>query len=45
LATASGDGARAVVDIVFEDLGRFVGAAEQADDITLLGIRWLAFSR
>jgi sigma-B regulation protein RsbU (phosphoserine phosphatase) len=45
LATASGDDARAVVDIVFEDLSRFVGAAEQADDITLLGIRWLALPR
>jgi len=45
LATVPSESARAVIDSVFEDLSRFVGAAEQADDITLLGIRWLALSR
>jgi sigma-B regulation protein RsbU (phosphoserine phosphatase) len=32
--------ARALVEYVREDLRRFVGTAEQADDITLLAIRW-----
>ncbi len=33
--------AKAVVDFVRDDVRNFAGAAEQADDITLLGIRWL----
>jgi serine phosphatase RsbU (regulator of sigma subunit) len=39
LKTISPDHARAVVDACFEAVGRFVGGAEQADDITLLAIR------
>jgi adenylate cyclase len=42
LALGSADSARAVIDRVFEDIGEFVGASEQADDITVLGIRRLA---
>jgi adenylate cyclase len=33
--------ARAVVELVRENVRRFVGGAEQADDITILGVRWL----
>jgi adenylate cyclase len=44
LTTTSGDGVRAVIDIVFGDLSQFVGAAEQADDITLFGVRRVAFT-
>jgi adenylate cyclase len=33
--------ARAAVEMVREDVRRFVGEAEQADDITLLGVRWI----
>ena len=41
LATAPANGAKAIVDFVREDVHRFAGGAEQADDITLLAIRWL----
>jgi sigma-B regulation protein RsbU (phosphoserine phosphatase) len=42
LLTASTEtGARAAVELVREDVRHFVGEAEQADDITLLGVRWL----
>jgi adenylate cyclase len=44
LAASSPEGPRAVIDAVFEDLNRFVGSAEQADDITLLGVRRLVVS-
>jgi sigma-B regulation protein RsbU (phosphoserine phosphatase) len=44
LAASSPDGPRAVIDVVFEDLIRFVGAAEQVDDIALLGVRRLVVS-
>jgi serine phosphatase RsbU (regulator of sigma subunit)/CHASE2 domain-containing sensor protein len=33
--------AKAVVDVVRDDVRRFVAGAEQADDITLMAIRWL----
>jgi serine phosphatase RsbU (regulator of sigma subunit) len=33
--------ARISVEAVREDVRRFVGAADQADDITLLAVRWL----
>jgi adenylate cyclase len=33
--------AKAVVDFVREDVRRFAAGAEQADDITLLAVRWL----
>jgi sigma-B regulation protein RsbU (phosphoserine phosphatase) len=33
--------ARSIVELVREDVRRFVGDAEQADDITLLGVHWL----
>ena len=33
--------ARAVVDVVRDDVRQFVAGAEQADDITLMAIRWL----
>jgi adenylate cyclase len=33
--------ARAVVEFVREDVHRFAAGAEQADDITLLAVRWL----
>ena len=29
------------IDLVVEDVRRFVAGAEQADDITLLAVRWL----
>jgi serine phosphatase RsbU (regulator of sigma subunit) len=32
---------KAVVDLVHEDVRRFVAGAEQFDDITLLAVRWL----
>jgi sigma-B regulation protein RsbU (phosphoserine phosphatase) len=40
-AAARPSSARAAVETVREDLRRFVGAAEQTDDITLLAVRWL----
>jgi serine phosphatase RsbU (regulator of sigma subunit) len=33
--------ARGAVEMLREDVRRFVGSAEQADDITLLGVRWI----
>ena len=33
--------ARAAVDVVRDDVRRFVAGAEQADDMTLMAIRWL----
>ena len=41
LATTPASGAKAVVDFVREDVRRFAAGAEQADDITLLAVRWL----
>ncbi len=39
LESAPADDAKAVVDACFDAVGRFVGDAEQADDITVLAIR------
>ena len=41
LASAPTTGAKAVVDFVRDDVRRFAAGAEQADDITLLAVRWL----
>jgi len=41
LASAPMTGARAVVEFVRDDVHRFAAGAEQADDITLLSVRWL----
>jgi adenylate cyclase len=41
LATAPMTTARSVVDVVRDDVRRFAAGAEQADDITLLAVRWL----
>jgi len=41
LKSAPATGAKAVVDFVREDVRRFAAGAEQADDITLLAVRWL----
>jgi sigma-B regulation protein RsbU (phosphoserine phosphatase) len=41
LASAPPTGAKAVVDFVRDDVRRFAAGAEQADDITLLAVRWL----
>ncbi len=41
LATAPTTGAKTVVDVVRDDVRRFAAGAEQADDITLLAVRWL----
>jgi adenylate cyclase len=41
LATAPMTGAKSVVDFVRDDVRRFAAGAEQADDITLLAVRWL----
>jgi serine phosphatase RsbU (regulator of sigma subunit) len=41
LASAPLGSARAVVEFVREDVRRFAAGAEQADDITLLAIRWV----
>jgi adenylate cyclase len=41
LATAPITSARSVVDFVRDDVRRFAAGAEQADDITLLAVRWL----
>ncbi|MGO9060141.1 MAG: SpoIIE family protein phosphatase [Candidatus Binataceae bacterium] len=41
LASAPVDGARAAVDFVRNDVRHFSEGAEQADDITLLAVRWL----
>lgn len=45
LAAAPADGARSVVDFVREDVRRFVSGAPQADDITLLAVRWIGPAR
>jgi len=42
LATAQVFDARRVVTAVINDVGRFIGGAEQADDITLLAVRRVA---
>lgn len=39
LAQIPAHSAREAIDLVFDDVGRFVGAAEQFDDITLLALR------
>jgi adenylate cyclase len=41
LTSAPTTGAKAVVDFVRDDVRRFAAGAEQADDITLLAVRWL----
>jgi sigma-B regulation protein RsbU (phosphoserine phosphatase) len=41
LASAPMSDAKGLVDLVREDVRRFVGDAEQTDDIALLAIRWL----
>ena len=41
LASAPVDSARAAVDFVRDDVSHFSQGAEQADDITLLAVRWL----
>ncbi len=41
LASAPATGAKAVVDFVRDDVRLFTAGAEQADDITLLAVRWL----
>ena len=41
LAAAPATDAKAVVDFVRDDVHRFAAGAEQADDITLLAVRWL----
>ena len=41
LASAPMTDAKAVVDLVRDDVHRFAAGAEQADDITLLAVRWL----
>lgn len=40
LRYASLDSARGTIDLVRADVRRFVGPAEQADDITMLAVRW-----
>ncbi|HXQ53111.1 MAG TPA: SpoIIE family protein phosphatase [Stellaceae bacterium] len=41
MASVRGGTAKSVVNLVREDVRQFVGSAEQADDITLLAVRWL----
>jgi adenylate cyclase len=41
LGSAPATDAKAVVDFVRDDVRRFAAGAEQADDITLLAVRWL----
>ncbi len=41
LASVPAIGAKAVVDFVRDDVRLFTAGAEQADDITLLAVRWL----
>jgi adenylate cyclase len=41
LGSAPTTGAKTVVDFVRDDVRRFAAGAEQADDITLLAVRWL----
>jgi len=41
LASAPMSSAKAVVDFVRDDVRRFAAGAEQADDITLMAVRWL----
>jgi serine phosphatase RsbU (regulator of sigma subunit) len=41
LSTAPVNGAKAIVDFIRDDVRRFAGGADQADDITMLAIRWL----
>lgn len=41
LASAPRTGAHALVDFVRQDVAHFAAGAEQADDITLLAVRWL----
>ncbi len=42
LASSPTTGAMAVIDFVRDDVRRFAAGAEQADDITLLAVRWLS---
>jgi serine phosphatase RsbU (regulator of sigma subunit) len=41
LATAPASSAKGLVDFVRDDVHRFAAGAEQADDITVLAVRWL----
>jgi adenylate cyclase len=41
LASAPATGAKDVIDFVRDDVRRFAAGAEQADDITLLAVRWI----
>jgi len=41
LVSAPTTSAKAVVDFVRDDLRRFAAGAEQADDITMLAVRWI----
>ncbi|MGC2444821.1 SpoIIE family protein phosphatase, partial [Candidatus Binatus sp.] len=41
IAAAPMTTAKGVVDFVRDDVRRFAAGAEQADDITLLAVRWL----
>jgi sigma-B regulation protein RsbU (phosphoserine phosphatase) len=41
LASAPATTAKALIDFVRDDVRRFAAGAEQADDITLLAVRWL----
>jgi adenylate cyclase len=41
MAATKGGTAKGVVNVIREDLRQFVGTADQADDITLLAVRWL----
>jgi serine phosphatase RsbU (regulator of sigma subunit) len=41
LASALATTAKALIDFVRDDVRRFAAGAEQADDITLLAVRWL----
>jgi adenylate cyclase len=42
LRSAPTDSAKALVEFVREDLRKFTGAAEQADDITMLAVHWMS---
>jgi sigma-B regulation protein RsbU (phosphoserine phosphatase) len=41
LESALATTAKALIDFVRDDVRRFAAGAEQADDITLLAVRWL----
>ena len=45
LRSAPTASAKALVEFVREDIRRFAAGAEQADDITLLAVRWTSATR